>query len=307
MVLAYSKIWLSNHLLDSDLPDDPYFASEVQRYFPSPMRKRYAREIPQHRLRREIVTTQTTNSLVNRMGPVFVTRAQEETGADPAAIARAYSIAREIFAMRALWFDIEALDNKVSAAVQYGMFYRAARLLRHTSLLAAARAWPEPAHREHGARVEARRRSAGRSDRRGARWPGTRALRRGLRRTHRWRRAREARAPHRAAGRCSNPHSTSSRLAASEKMSVIDVARVYFELGVVLGLDWLHTRDRRPVGGRLLAGHGPHGPARCGHARAPRTHAAGAAHARRAAQHRRLATCGARSARSGTDQSGSAR
>ena len=36
MVLAYSKIWLSNHLLDSDLPDDPYFASEVQRYFPAP-------------------------------------------------------------------------------------------------------------------------------------------------------------------------------------------------------------------------------------------------------------------------------
>jgi glutamate dehydrogenase len=40
VVLAYSKIWLSNHLLDSDLPDDPYFASEVQRYFPAPMRKR---------------------------------------------------------------------------------------------------------------------------------------------------------------------------------------------------------------------------------------------------------------------------
>ena len=60
------------------------------------------------------------------MGPVFVTRAQEETGADPAAIARAYTIAREIFAMRTVWSDIEALDNKVSAAVQYGMFYRAA-------------------------------------------------------------------------------------------------------------------------------------------------------------------------------------
>src|SRR5690349_13969447 len=133
VVLAYAKIWLSTHLLVSDLPDDPYFASEVQRYFPTPMRRRYAREIPRHRLRREIVTTQTTNSLVNRMGPVFVTRAQEETGADPAVIARAYSIAREIFAMRTLWFDIEALDNKVSAAMQYGMFYRAARLLRHTS------------------------------------------------------------------------------------------------------------------------------------------------------------------------------
>ena len=80
--------------------------------------------IPRHRLKREIVATQTTNSLVNRMGPVFVTRAQEDTGADPAVIARAYTIAREIFAMRALWMDIEALDNRVAAKVQYGMFFR---------------------------------------------------------------------------------------------------------------------------------------------------------------------------------------
>src|SRR6185295_7858457 len=64
VALAYSKIWLSNHLLDSDLPDDPYFAGEVQRYFPAPLRKRYAREITRHRLKREIVATQTTNSLV---------------------------------------------------------------------------------------------------------------------------------------------------------------------------------------------------------------------------------------------------
>src|SRR6185295_6409507 len=124
VVLAYAKIWLSNHLLDSDLPDDPYFASEVQRYFPAPMRKRYTREIPHHRLRREIVTTQTTNSLVNRMGPVFVARAQEETGANPAAISRAYTIAREIFSMRSLWADIESLDNTVDAGVQYAMLYQ---------------------------------------------------------------------------------------------------------------------------------------------------------------------------------------
>ncbi len=133
VVLAYSKIWLSNHLLDSDLPDDPYFASEVQRYFPTPARKRYAREIPRHRLRREIIATATTNSLVNRMGPVFVARAQEDTDADPAAISRAYTIAREIFSMRSLWADIEALDNAVGASVQYAMLYRTGRLLRHTS------------------------------------------------------------------------------------------------------------------------------------------------------------------------------
>ncbi|HUQ11199.1 MAG TPA: NAD-glutamate dehydrogenase [Steroidobacteraceae bacterium] len=240
VVLAYSKIWLSNHLLDSDLPDDPYFASEVQRYFPTPMRKRYARAIPQHRLRREIVTTQTTNSLVNRMGPVFVTRAQEETGADPAAIARAYSIAREIFAMRALWFDIEALDNKVSASMQYGMFYRAARLLRHTSYW-LLRERGRNLHIENN--VHALR-------------PGVEALANdidsvlgGIARTRHDAVHSELAAggvPEKLAMRIARlsvlePALDIVALSASEKTPVIEVARVYFELGVALGLDWLHT------------------------------------------------------------------
>ena len=112
-MLAYSKIRLSNHLLDSDLPDDPYFASEVQRYF-TPARKRYAREISRHRLRREIIATATTNSLVNRMGRCSWRAPRKTPDADPAAISRAYTIAREIYSMRSLWADIESLDNTVA-------------------------------------------------------------------------------------------------------------------------------------------------------------------------------------------------
>jgi glutamate dehydrogenase len=241
VVLAYSKIWLSNHLLDSDLPDDPYFANEVQRYFPTPMRKRYTREIPQHRLRREIVTTQTTNSLVNRMGPVFVTRAQEETGADPAVIARAYSIAREIFTMRGLWFEIEALDNKVSAAVQYGMFYRAARLLRHTSYW-LLRERGRNLHIENTVRELK---------------PGVEALTDQIDEVLEGAARERHDAVHAELAGSAVPEKLARRiarlsmlepaldivaLAASEKISVIEVARVYFDLGVVLGLDWLHTQ-----------------------------------------------------------------
>jgi glutamate dehydrogenase len=133
IALSYSKIWLYNQLLDSDLPEDPYFASELERYFPAPIRARFGRDIGKHRLRREIVTTATTNSLVNRMGPVFVLRAQEDTDADPAQIARAYTIAREAFGMRELWADLEKLDNVVPARTQYTMMYETSRLLRHAS------------------------------------------------------------------------------------------------------------------------------------------------------------------------------
>jgi glutamate dehydrogenase len=58
-------------------------------------------------------------------------RAQDDTGADPAAIARAYSIAREVFAARYIWTQIETLDNRIPATVQYTAMSQIARLLRH--------------------------------------------------------------------------------------------------------------------------------------------------------------------------------
>ena len=85
VVLSYSKIWLSHHLLASDVPEDPYLSNELERYFPAPgTRALCSGDLARHRLRREIIVTSTTNSLINRMGPAFVLRAQDETGADPA-------------------------------------------------------------------------------------------------------------------------------------------------------------------------------------------------------------------------------
>ncbi len=82
--------------------------------FRRPFRSASRSASKRHRLRREIIATAITNSLINRMGPVFPVRAQDDTGADPAAMARAYSIAREVFAVRNIWAQIEALDNKIA-------------------------------------------------------------------------------------------------------------------------------------------------------------------------------------------------
>ena len=131
IALSYGKIWLYGALVHSDVPEDPYLSAELARYFPTPVQKRFARRIKRHRLRREIIATAITNSLINRMGPVFPIRAQDDTGAEPAAIARAYSIAREVFAIRDTWSQIEALDTKIPAAVQYTAMFQTTRLLRH--------------------------------------------------------------------------------------------------------------------------------------------------------------------------------
>jgi glutamate dehydrogenase len=133
IVFSYAKIWAYKALINSDVPEDAYLSTELIHYFPEPMQDRFGVRIRQHRLRREIIATAVTNSLLNRMGPVFPVRAQDDTGADPAAIARAYTIAREVFAVREIWDGIEALDNRIPAAVQCAAVDQTTRILGHMS------------------------------------------------------------------------------------------------------------------------------------------------------------------------------
>lgn len=133
VLLSYSKIALNQQLIESDVPEDPYLSRELERYFPTPVARRLPRAIARHRLRREIIATATTNSLVNRMGPTFVPRAMSDTGSSAGEVARAYSVAREVFDVRSRWARIEALDNQIAAPVQYDMHGETSRLLRHST------------------------------------------------------------------------------------------------------------------------------------------------------------------------------
>ncbi|MBX3694921.1 MAG: NAD-glutamate dehydrogenase [Steroidobacteraceae bacterium] len=249
VVLAYSKIWLSGELIDSDVPEDPYLSEELRRYFPEALRRRFARDIEQHRLRREIIVTATTNSLVNRMGPVFAWRAIDETGASIGQIARAYTIARETFDMRDSWRDIEALDGKVPAAAQYAAYDYTARLLRHMSY------WLLHYRRRnlHVERTVAEFR------------PGVRELgsalgevATGLVPVHNAERRAglvAAGLPEDLAGRIGALESMEPvfdlvELAAEYRRSVRDAARIYYAIGAAVGLDWLRTQiGMLPVSG----------------------------------------------------------
>ena len=118
ILLSYSKIVLFQQLLDSDVPEDPYLSKELRRYFPEPLQDKYATHMGRHRLKREIIATAVTNSMVNRMGATFVMRMGEDTGKTPALVARAFNIAREVLDARAMWSEIEALDGKVNGNAQ---------------------------------------------------------------------------------------------------------------------------------------------------------------------------------------------
>jgi len=129
VLLAYSKIWLYDELLASPLPDDPWVATALSRYFPKALRERYSAYMPRHALKRDIIATHVTNSMVNRVGCTFVHRLLETAGAKPDEIVRAYLLTREIFGFVDLWTAIEALESSVDDAVQSEMLLDTGRLL----------------------------------------------------------------------------------------------------------------------------------------------------------------------------------
>lgn len=118
VLLSYDKIVIFNQLLDSDVPEDAFLSNELLRYFPQALQDRYASYMQNHRLRREIIATSVTNSLVNRMGSTFLMRMQEDTGEPPAQVAKAYTIVREVMRARNYWSEIDALDHQVSEQIQ---------------------------------------------------------------------------------------------------------------------------------------------------------------------------------------------
>ena len=133
VILAYSKITLYAALLDSDLPEDAALADDLARYFPAPLPERFGDRIQQHRLRREIVATRVTNDMVDRAGTTFVFRLNEDTGAPPSDIARAYAVARDVFDVRSLWAEVQALDLQVAATTQIGMLLDSRRLVERAT------------------------------------------------------------------------------------------------------------------------------------------------------------------------------
>jgi glutamate dehydrogenase len=133
VLMAYAKLSLYEQLIESDLPDDPRLADDLIAYFPEPLRRRYKDEALGHRLRREIIATATTNSIVNRAGFTLVHELQEETGAASGDIARAYAMVRDGFALRDLWAAIEACDGRVPAAEQIRLLLAVGRLVKRAT------------------------------------------------------------------------------------------------------------------------------------------------------------------------------
>ncbi|HQR22142.1 MAG TPA: NAD-glutamate dehydrogenase, partial [Burkholderiaceae bacterium] len=145
VLLAYSKMWLFDELLASDLPEDPWVANALVRYFPQRLHGAFAADIERHPLRREIIATVVLNEMVNRVGPSFPYQMTSSTGASPAQVVRAYLLTREVFALVPTWAAVEALDNQVADDVQAELLMELGRrTVRATTWFLRARRLAEP-------------------------------------------------------------------------------------------------------------------------------------------------------------------
>ncbi|HEX2655588.1 MAG TPA: NAD-glutamate dehydrogenase [Xanthobacteraceae bacterium] len=122
VLLAYAKISLYDNLLASAVPDDTYLGRELGRYFPMPLIKRFPDAVNKHRLRRDIIATQLSNSMINRGGSSLVVRIADQTGAAPAVIAAAFAAVRDSYGMTALNTALDGLDGKISGKLQLELY-----------------------------------------------------------------------------------------------------------------------------------------------------------------------------------------
>lgn len=134
VLLAYSKMYLKQDILASNVPEDPYFDNKyLLTAFPKVMREKYLPQMKEHSLRREIVATQLCKAITDRMGINFIERLQRETGASVAFIIRAFAIAESVYHMEDTWHQITNLDYKINTTIQYRMMLQVYYLIRRAT------------------------------------------------------------------------------------------------------------------------------------------------------------------------------
>ena len=134
VLLAYGKLWLNARVLQSVLPDDPVLEGYLVDYFPAAAVAEGGEDLLLgHRLRREIITTQVANDLVDLMGSAFVLRVTRDTGRPADEVVRAWAVAAHLSDHRAVLKQMASQRMPVPSEVRYRWLLRLARMLERTA------------------------------------------------------------------------------------------------------------------------------------------------------------------------------
>ena len=133
ILISYAKAVLKEDLAADNIADNAYVAKAVEGAFSEIIAAEFTAPLYNHRLKREIVATQIANDMVNNMGISFAQRLIESTGASVGDVAKAYIAARDVFQMESFILDLQALDYKLPAKIQYELMISMMRRVRRAT------------------------------------------------------------------------------------------------------------------------------------------------------------------------------
>ncbi len=108
VLLSYAKIRFKEALLAEPQLTGTWVNKSLTSSFPNTLLQRYTNEISKHRLAREIVCTQITNDMIDRIGITFVNQQMGVGGHAPADVVTAYDAAANMFLLRESWAEVVA-------------------------------------------------------------------------------------------------------------------------------------------------------------------------------------------------------
>jgi len=112
ILLAYAKISLKNKLSQSEISTLFALEEKLIFYFPQELQKRYKKEISSHPLRKEIISTLLTNTLIDKMGITFINELKRQINRSEIDIAKAYLTVENLLDLPALWQALIDLKNE---------------------------------------------------------------------------------------------------------------------------------------------------------------------------------------------------
>jgi len=134
VMLAHSKLYAKAAMLASPVADDVVTEPYLVAYFPGAAVQAAGPErLRQHRLRREIVTTEIVNDLVNLMGSSFLHRTARDAGVEVPTVIRAWLVASLISGAREIRTDLEKLEGRYPSETVYRWLLGLARVLEATT------------------------------------------------------------------------------------------------------------------------------------------------------------------------------
>ncbi len=133
VVMAHTKLWITDTLLEERIGDDESFTPFLRGYFPQQIVDRLADAVDTHPLRDAIIATVLANRVVNRNGSTFVFRMCDETNASVSDVVRAHLAATEMLRIDHYWSTIARKDGTMPDAQQTELLLEADRAVERVT------------------------------------------------------------------------------------------------------------------------------------------------------------------------------